>query len=1283
MPEDIFRVSSPSEHPIMLVVRYNEKAKTRFNNATNQVKFEDLLRALSYGEWPCFLSRRTDDEILISVPMHNPAGQADLVLSYNTSNHLFDLQVSYANKTKFRSSHFLPSPEYSLPLTAKFTFLTTNESYMNFEVLAKMHELKQQADKLQIAPSMSVENQKEIWTEYIEAQSQMIDALNVPFSIEGEPRLIEEPRENGEGVYRYKLEMRLPEKSSNEFIPLRNALKDDLGIESEIDSQGNCTLRLDDIFRGVDTIIQKKFADRYERDAAIGCVVPVRPIPAADRLAAKLGDVAKFRQKGAFVSAGNLTVPYQVLVARMAAEKYSPVSFNVHYYIKYVSNLYKSPHVEKYGITFSEDGNFQRIGADYNKKEICLPEPSGASTFDFEYAVGDNMESKYAFLDQTLRFIYGEENIDKSISYKFRPDEEVSDEGFSKAEWEDIWRDIYALDHEYNSAAGKGCMFVSFDFETKEELDKALSGIESINKYQIMKSPRDDDFQFKVQLNLSAKKTEKDLFLEKLKKLNGVDFLYDLKYEGENGKTKTEHIYVGKLNGYESTTEKLVLVLPNMYKDEQAQTERFLKFWKRSGSKIDSVHANLIGDRSKLNWLQDAIAKLGTTASIKGPNNVPVNENIREFIFDSSKAEAVFKYEMNDIEETPEFKEFDKTSVLKLNDSQKKAVLKGVEARDLCMLQGPPGTGKTTVIAELIWQHIRQNQGTKLLLTSETNLAVDNALEKLMNEKAVNPDMARYLTLIKPLRFGKPTKFEEEGKRYSIERIEKWVDDATTVEDDYDAEVLSEENAAVDEDEAVVVDVNDNIVQHWMRRIADRSAAGDPRYAEVLKDWTIGLAMPDKETKVLFRDLYYDNVNVVGSTCSSTGSPGFLLEYLRTFKGLKSQDYTTIKRNLFWWKNGSINNTNIIDMAMTLGVADPNMSIDDIRKEVQEACTIRFDTVIMDEASKATPPELLLPLCFGRKSIIIGDHRQLPPMLNEKSFKEALLELNTDKAKTLAEDIDRAFVDTSQFKRMILNKEVSPTIKSTFNIQYRMHPDINAVIKQFYADDEGGGLECGLDPALVDSPDLSNPQSRYHGFLAPKLINPDIHTIWIDVKAPEESDGSSKVNVSEVRAINTVLEKLSSAQGFKEYMAHWDTLKDEYKRNEEKEIGVISFYGRQVNRIKKVVRPRARQLNIRTKINTVDKFQGMERNIVIVSTVRSNKAVKGTGIEDNTRAGFADSPERLNVALSRARRLLIVVGNKDFFSTIRDKQGNYLYRNAIQEIERSGRVIKYTDLING
>ena len=81
------------------------------------------------------------------------------------------------------------------------------------------------------------------------------------------------------------------------------------------------------------------------------------------------------------------------------------------------------------------------------------------------------------------------------------------------------------------------------------------------------------------------------------------------------------------------------------------------------------------------------------------------------------------------------------------------------------MIQGPPGTGKSTAIAEIIWQHIRKDQRQKVLLTSETNLAVDNAINRLKNE---------HNNLVKPVRFGNDDKLESEGYFYSLSAIENW-----------------------------------------------------------------------------------------------------------------------------------------------------------------------------------------------------------------------------------------------------------------------------------------------------------------------------------------------------------------------------------------------------------------------------------------------------------------------------------------------------------------------------
>ena len=160
-----------------------------------------------------------------------------------------------------------------------------------------------------------------------------------------------------------------------------------------------------------------------------------------------------------------------------------------------------------------------------------------------------------------------------------------------------------------------------------------------------------------------------------------------------------------------------------------------------------------------------------------------------------------------------------------------------------------------------------------------------------------------------------------------------------------------------------------------------------------------------------------------------------------------------------------------------------------------------------------------------------------------------------------------------------------------------------------------------------------------------------------------------------------VLQYLKHSKGFEEYMQYWDNnIRSTEHRNIEKEIGVISFYGQQVKYLNEV-KSFARNNGMRLKLNTVDKFQGMERNIVIVSTVRSDKYKTAKGIVTNDDPGFAKSPERLNVALSRARRLLIVVGNNEFFDHVKDaNSGNLLYHNVIEEMQKHHEIIDYKTL---
>ena len=113
-------------------------------------------------------------------------------------------------------------------------------------------------------------------------------------------------------------------------------------------------------------------------------------------------------------------------------------------------------------------------------------------------------------------------------------------------------------------------------------------------------------------------------------------------------------------------------------------------------------------------------------------NHRPINPNLPNFIFDPKYAGET----MVDLNAAME--DFRSHKIGNLNNRQLEAVAKSVLAKDLALIQGPPGTGKTTVIAEIIWQEIRKNSDCRILLTSQTNLAVDNALERLQGQAGIS-----------------------------------------------------------------------------------------------------------------------------------------------------------------------------------------------------------------------------------------------------------------------------------------------------------------------------------------------------------------------------------------------------------------------------------------------------------------------------------------------------------------------------------------------------------------
>jgi len=340
-----------------------------------------------------------------------------------------------------------------------------------------------------------------------------------------------------------------------------------------------------------------------------------------------------------------------------------------------------------------------------------------------------------------------------------------------------------------------------------------------------------------------------------------------------------------------------------------------------------------------------------------------------------------------------------------------------------------------------------------------------------------------------------------------------------------------------------------------------------------------------------------------------------------------------------------------------------------------------FDVVIIDEVSKATPPELLPPLMRARKTILVGDHRQLPPVFDEyeKSYNELLEGIKTEADDENESEMVLREEDLNKYRTMVTSslfreyfEKADERIKHSLLTQYRMHSDIQRVINRFY----DGKLESGVK-------DVEN-EKKAHGLKVTtdrgeSFLRPDSHAYWVDSsklqgKLMEQSryPGSTSLhNIFERYLILAILAKINDA-----YVAMGKSGIT---------VGVISFYGSQVNDLRKAVRAMRKSGKLKAlkvDVNTVDRFQGKEKQIIITSLVCNTKH----GNASRHVAAF----ERINVAFSRAQNLLIIVGARNLYSGLTVPIPNMdtgeirsarIYQGIVDDIARNGALIAGETLI--
>lgn len=307
-----------------------------------------------------------------------------------------------------------------------------------------------------------------------------------------------------------------------------------------------------------------------------------------------------------------------------------------------------------------------------------------------------------------------------------------------------------------------------------------------------------------------------------------------------------------------------------------------------------------------------------------------------------------------------------------------------------------------------------------------------------------------------------------------------------------------------------------------------------------------------------------------------------------------------------------------------------------------------FDVVIIDEVSKATPPELLLPMLKGKKIVLVGDHHQLPPLVGWETMDEFIEEIKDIEEKNQL----RGMLKESLFERLF--RSLPKQNKTMLGIQYRMHEEIMETITPFYVDGNYQ-LQCGLKDSNA---------ARDH-LLSSRLLKRDDHLLWFDM--PNESPyfeaqvkgGTSLYNEAELQKVRELLLEIEEATELAKREGR-------ISLDAKKSVGVISFYGEQVKRIDRLIDQEIMPKHLHCRTGSVDKFQGMEMDIIILSFVRNHNQPSGT-------IGFAEDYRRLNVALSRARELLIIVGSSDMFMNRPKKaETKAMYTRLVEKVKLGG-----------
>lgn len=542
-----------------------------------------------------------------------------------------------------------------------------------------------------------------------------------------------------------------------------------------------------------------------------------------------------------------------------------------------------------------------------------------------------------------------------------------------------------------------------------------------------------------------------------------------------------------------------------------------------------------------------------------------------------------------------------------LDESKQAAVRAAVGLKDCMVVAGPPGTGKTRFIAETVAQTLLRKPSAKILIVSQTHVAIDNALERLVRTGVNNI-----------VRIGRRDDDRVADSSRSLlldEQLELWAQATRTKAETYFDERAMAAGISRGDLRAVMhleefISIQRNRIYLQSRLLSSEASPTATRLDMVDDSIELRKKVDDarkrEEQALTAARTLLDGAFEVPESPSAEAAGQIVAKLIA--KSEQSAELLDLLRLQADWLQRISSDDRLAAIFLSSSQVIAGTCLGFIgHKAVRD---LTFDLCIIDEASKATSTEALVPLVRSSKFVLVGDENQLPPL------DEALLR---DAETLAANNLTAEFVKETLFMR--LSRDLPPANRFMLTDQYRMISPIGNLISDCFYE---GTLRSPLREGV----------QGYASF--------GREVLWLDTSSAQgrrenfdpRSSGSymnryeAKVAIERLETIDSMIDLgliPKQADGTKYSLL------------------LIAPYRSQLDELARQL-SRVRPNHLIVEVESVDAVQGREADFAIFSVTRSNSERK---------LGFlgADYWRRINVALSRARYGLTIVGDADFSSS--------------------------------